>query len=88
MKTSEDPILALKVNPAWVAYHEAGAETAVLNEIANFEVGVMSIEVGVMSKALGFYIISKLHMNCVDAELLSLGIIELHLLSVLIHLMG
>ena len=37
-KTSEDPILALKINPAWVAYHKAGAETAVLNEIANFEV--------------------------------------------------
>ena len=37
IKTSEDPILALKINPAWVAYHESGAETAVLNEIANFE---------------------------------------------------
>ena len=34
--TSEDPILALKINPAWVANHGAGAETTVLDEIAAF----------------------------------------------------
>ena len=39
IKTSEDPLLALKINPAWVAYHGAGADTAVLDEIADFEVG-------------------------------------------------
>ena len=35
--TSEDPILALKINPAWVAHHGAGAETAVLDAIADFD---------------------------------------------------
>ena len=34
--TSEDPILALKINPAWVANRGAGADTTVLDEIATF----------------------------------------------------
>ena len=38
LQTSEDPILALKINPAWVAHYGAGAETAVLDEIAEFGV--------------------------------------------------
>ena len=37
LKSKEDPILALKVNPGWVAHNAPGAETAVLNEIAGFE---------------------------------------------------
>ena len=38
LQTSEDPILALKINPAWVAHYGASAETAVLVEIAEFGV--------------------------------------------------
>jgi hypothetical protein len=36
LSTSEDPILALKLNPAWVARYGAGAESAVLDEISGF----------------------------------------------------
>jgi hypothetical protein len=36
LKTKEDPILALKINPRWVAQNVAGAETAVLDAIADF----------------------------------------------------
>ena len=38
LQLSEDPILALKINPAWVAHYDAGAETVVLDEIAEFGV--------------------------------------------------
>jgi hypothetical protein len=37
MLTAEEPILALKINPAWMAQNGEGAETAVLHEIAHFE---------------------------------------------------
>ena len=36
LQTSEDPILALKINPAWAAHHGAVATNAVLDEIAGF----------------------------------------------------
>ena len=38
LQTSKDHILALKINPAWVAHYGAGAVTAVLDEIAEFDV--------------------------------------------------
>ena len=38
LQTSGHPILALKINQAWVAHYGAGAETAVLDEIAEFDV--------------------------------------------------
>ena len=37
-RTPEDPILALKINQAWVTHYGAGAVPAVLDEIAEFDV--------------------------------------------------
>jgi hypothetical protein len=38
LQLSEDPILALKINPVWAAHHGAVATTAVLIEIVGFDV--------------------------------------------------
>ena len=88
LQTSEDPILALKINPAWAAHHGAVATNAVPKFSMELQDLLYRMERGVMKNALVFYFISKLYMNCVHAELLSCRIIKLHLLLAPNHLLG